>query len=156
MDLEEIKNQFTPAVPKEWLLLIAGVLWTGVRLMLLNYAITWLTHPISMITILLGLLGVLISIFANHYQFSGLARKNIDRILALKRKACLFSFQAWKGYFIIAIMVTGGILLRNSTLPKPYLAVVYTAIGGALFQASSHYYLSFFRVIRLNPAPLDE
>jgi hypothetical protein len=66
MNIEEIRNQFNPAVPKEWLLLIAGVLWTGVSLMLLNYAITWLTHPISMITILLGLLGVLISIFANH------------------------------------------------------------------------------------------
>ena len=37
-------------------------------------------------------------------------------------------------------MMTGGMLLRHSTLPKPWLAVVYAAIGGALLLASRQYY----------------
>lgn len=148
MNLEKALNKFNPTVPKVWLLAIAGVMWTGVSVLLLNYAISWLTSPISMINLLLGLLGVIISIAANYYQFSKLARKNIDRILSLNDKACLFSFQAWKGYLIIAVMITGGILLRSSVIPKPYLAIVYMAIGGALLQASVNYYLRFFQVVR--------
>lgn len=155
MNLEKALNQFNPSVPKVWLLAIAGVMWTGVSILLLSYAISWLTNPLSMINLLLGFLGVIISIVANYYQFSKLAKKNIGRILALNDKACLFSFQAWKGYLIIAIMVTGGILLRSSVIPKPYLAVVYAGIGGALLQASVNYYLRFFKVVRSGRAQLD-
>lgn len=138
--------RLNPALPKKWLLILAGIMWTGVGVMLLRYAITWLTHPLSTISILLGSLGVMISIAANRWMFSNLARKNIERILSLKDKACAFSFQAWKGYLIIAVMITSGILLRNSAIPKPYLAVVYAAIGGALLQASLNYYLRYYQV----------
>jgi hypothetical protein len=147
MNLEKTWKQLNPAVPREWLLVIAGLMWSGVSLLLLNYALTWLSHPVSGINILLGTLGVIISIAANYYQFSKLARKNIDRILALNSRACLFAFQAWKGYIIIAVMISGGILLRSSVLPKPYLAVVYAAIGGALLQASLNYYATFYQVV---------
>jgi hypothetical protein len=150
MTLEKFLIKFNPTLPKVWLLMIAGVMWTGVSFMLLNYAITWLVNPFVLANLWLGLLGVAISIAANYFQFWKLAGKNVDRILALNDRACLFSFQAWKGYLIIAVMVTGGILLRNSSIPKPYLAVVYAGIGGALLQASIRYYSSFIRVIRTN------
>jgi hypothetical protein len=140
-------STYSPAVPKRWLLLIAGGMWSGVSIMLLNYALTWLTHPLTTINIFLGILGVGLSIWANKVQFSHLAKKNIDRIAVMNDKVCLFAFQAWKGYLIIAIMITGGILLRHSAIPKPYLAVVYATIGGALLQASVHYYLRFFRLV---------
>ena len=148
MNLKKVLNRLNPAVPKMWLLLIAGIMWTGVSVLLLSYAITWVTHPLTTINLLLGVLGLIISVAANYYQFSKLAKKNIDRILSLNDKACLFSFQAWKGYLIIAVMVTGGILLRGSIIPKPYLAVVYAAIGGALLQASVNYYVRFVEVIK--------
>lgn len=140
MKLEQFLAKFNPAVSKKWLFGLAGVMWSGVGIMLCLYAITWLTDPLSLVTFLLGLLGVVISIAANRFQFGGLALKNIARIQALADKACLFAFQAWKGYLIIAVMVTGGMLLRSSAIPKPYLAVVYVAIGGALLQASLNYY----------------
>ena len=145
--LEKILLKFNPAVPKEWLLVLAGAMWSAVGIMLFRYALIWLTSPVTAITVLFGILGVVISIWANQVQFSKLARKNIDRILSLNKKACIFSFQAWKGYLIITVMITGGILLRHSILPKPYLAVVYAAIGGALFQASINYYFRFYRVV---------
>ncbi len=140
--------RLNPALPKKWLLVLAGGMWSAVGILLLVYAITWLTQPLTALTLALGAAGVVISILANRYQFTRLSRKNITRILSLNDKACLFAFQAWTGYAIIAVMMTGGILLRNSTLPKPYLAVVYAAIGGALLQASIHYYSHFFQVMR--------
>ncbi len=124
-------------------------MWSAVGVLLLVYAVTWLNHPITALTLALGALGVIISILANRYQFTKLSRKNIVRILSLDDKACLFAFQAWTGYLIIAVMMTAGILLRNSDLPKPYLAVVYAAIGGALLQASFHYYSHFFNFARV-------
>jgi hypothetical protein len=148
MDINKSFAKFNPTIPTRWLLALAGVMWTGVGLMLLSYAFKWLTNPLSMITALLGLLGIIISFFSNRFQFSKLALKNIERILSYNEKACLFAFQAWKGYLIIGVMVTGGILLRSSALPKPYLAVVYAGIGGALLLASLNYYVRFFQIAR--------
>jgi hypothetical protein len=55
--------------------------------------------------------------------FRKLARKNLARIQQLNDRACLFSFLAWKSYAIVAVMITGGVLLRHSAIPKPYLAI---------------------------------
>ncbi len=115
-------------------------MWTGVGVMLCIYAVGWLEAAWVWLALPLGLLGVVISVAANRWQFSKLAIKNIDRIFGLPDRACVFSFLAWKGYAIIVFMITLGIVLRNSPLPKPYLAVIYLAVGGALIQASSHYY----------------
>ena len=49
-------------------------------------------------------------------------------------------FQAWKSYLIIVAMIVLGVTLRNSAIPKNVLAVAYTAVGGALFLGSFHYY----------------
>jgi hypothetical protein len=145
MHFMEWMKRLNPAVSKHWLLILAGVMWTGVGFMLCGYALNWLTSPLSVATVTLGGLGIVISIVANRLQFTKLALKNIERILQYADKACLFAFQAWKGYLIIGVMVTGGILLRGSIIPKPYLAVAYASIGGALLQASRHYYVQFFR-----------
>ncbi len=115
-------------------------MWTGVGLMLCDYAINWLEIGWSWVPFALGLTGLVISVVANRWKFSELAIKNIERIHGLPDRACLFSFLAWKGYAIIVFMIALGIVLRNSPLPKPYLAVIYLAVGGALIQASWHYY----------------
>jgi hypothetical protein len=146
MSQASLRKKFNPAISKYWLLILAGVMWTGAGVLLCVYAITWLTSPFSVLTAGLGLLGIGISVIANRLQFSKLALKNIERILQYADLACLFAFQAWKGYLIIIVMVTGGILLRSSAIPKPYLAVVYAAIGGALIQASLNYYWQFYRI----------
>jgi len=139
-----------PAVPKHWLLIVAGVMWTGVGVLLASLAVGWLAKTFSVVSILLGLLGIGFSLLINHIQFARQKKKNIKRIIALNDKACVFSFQAWTGYLIIAIMMPTGIFLRNSIIPKPYLAVVYMAIGGALLQASLNYYRHFFQMIKEN------
>ena len=88
--------------------------------------------------------------------FLKVAQDNIARIWDSPDRACLFSFQAWRGYLIIAVMIPLGLLLRNSPLPKPYLAVLYTAIGGGLFLASFHYYAFFYRVVWRGQAMSEE
>jgi len=138
MLLERLK----PAVPRKWLLFLAGLMWSGVGVMLCCLAGGWLSAVPAAVSLPLGLAGAVLAVAVYRFGFSKIARKNIDRISRSPDMACLFSFQAWKSYLIIAVMVTLGLLLRHSSLPKHYLAVVYVTIGGALFLSSLHYYLS--------------
>lgn len=135
--------RFRPVLSKRWLLIIAGCMWSAVGIMLMTYAIVWLTRELSISSILLGLLGVALSAAMFRFIFKKVASKNVNRILSLDDKACLFSFQPWTSYLIIVFMMTLGIILKNSAIPKPYLAVVYMTIGSALFQASITYYTHF-------------
>jgi hypothetical protein len=48
---------------------------------------------------------------------------------------------------IIAVMISLGLFLRHSSLPKQYLAVIYLAVGGALFLSSFYYYKLLWRVL---------
>lgn len=148
MQVENLLTKFNPAVSKYWLLALAGVLWSGVGILLSGYALSWLAPEPSWGSLLLGIAGFGISILVYVWGFSKIARKNIRRILLYTEKACLFSFQAWSGYAIIAIMMTGGILLKASPIPKPLLAVLYSAIGGGLFFSSFLYYGRFAQALR--------
>ncbi len=121
-------------------------MWSAVGILLCSYAFNWVTHPATRVALALGLLGLVISVAINLFGFSKLAKKNIQRIMAYEERACAFAFQAWKGWAIIAVMMGGGMLLRHSSIPRPYLAVVYAGIGAALLQASLHYYLHLGRL----------
>lgn len=132
--------RYKPAVPIQWLLALAGVMWTGVGILLCSYAHTWLKVLPWRRLLLPYVLGSIFAGIVYRFGFSKIALKNIRRILEYKEKACFFSFQEWKGYLIIAVMMTMGILLRKSPLPKSYLAVLYLTIGGGLFLSSFHYF----------------
>lgn len=133
-------ESLTPAVPKRWLLVIAGLMWSAVGLMLCRLAYQWLIDVDSNTGLLLGVLGTLAAVAVYRFGFLKIARKNIDRVCRFSGKHCLFAFQAWKSYLIIALMIALGALLRHSALPRYLLAVIYETIGGALFLSSLHYY----------------
>lgn len=133
-------HKLNPALPRPWLLALAGLMWTAVGVMLGRYAFVWLTGSPSWVNAGLGLAGVVAAVPIYRLGFRKLARKNLTRIQELNERACLFAFLAWKSYAIVAVMITGGILLRHSAIPKPYLAILYAAIGGGLFLSSFVYY----------------
>lgn len=132
-------HALNPAVPRRWLQIVAGLTWTGVGLMLGRWAAVWLpeySRPTEIITAVVGLgLAALVSVFS-----SIMARKNITRIEQLPQKACLFAFQQWSSYPLVLFMITLGLLLRHSDLPRNLLAILYLGIGGGLMLASRHYY----------------
>ena len=136
---------FKPAVTQNALVLIAGLVWTAVGIMLSTMAVVWLAAAPGSQGPLLGTAGVALAIVAWRFGFSRLARANVERIERSPVRACLFSFQAWKSYLIMVSMITLGIVLRHSAIPKPWLAVVYSTVGGALFLASLDYYRHFMR-----------
>lgn len=132
-------NNFKPAVPRKYLLIISGLLWTFVGIFLSSLAYHWLLnyHDIAIYYIL----GFALALTIHSFGFIKIAKKNVNRILNMKKKRVwLLAFQPFKSYIIIAIMMTLGILLRHSAIPKNYLAIMYLGIGGALFLSSLKYY----------------
>ena len=144
INTKELVRCLNPAVPHIWLLVIAGLLWSGIGITLCSIAYSWLSVQPLVTEVVPAVVGIGLAIAAYRLGFSKIAAKNTRRILAYANRVCVFAVQEWKGYLIIAFMMTLGIVLRNSAIPKPYLAVVYITIGGALFISSAHYYYSFY------------
>jgi len=59
----------------------------------------------------------------------------------------LFSFMTWKSYIIVVIMVSMGIALRHSFIPRRYLSVLYNGIGLALFLSGIRYLRFFLKLL---------
>ncbi len=136
-----------PAVTKSWLIALAGLMWTGVGVMLCRLAYNWLEIINRGVATTFGLLGVVMALVAYHFGFSKIAQKNIQRLCLLTERTCVFAFQTWKSYLVIAMMITLGVFLRNSPIPRSYLAILYTTIGGALLLASFLYYKLLWRML---------
>jgi len=149
------RQKIKPSIDKKWLHLTAGLMWSGVGIFLCSLAYGWLV-PVDIIpTLLLALSGVLLAIVIYKFGFSKLAKENIYRIIDLPaKKPCIFAFQSWTSYPLVAVMISLGIFLRTSSLiPKPYLAAMYLGIGSSLFLASFHYYHFLFEA-RTDPSKI--
>jgi len=142
-------NRIKPAASKYLLIALAGLMWSTVGVMLCSMAYYWLKEVDWLTAFPFGLFGIILSLAAYRFGFSGIAKKNIDRICLLPEKGCIFAFQAWKSYLIIVVMIILGIILRHSPIPKHYLAIIYTTIGGALLLSSLHYYRRLWWLIIL-------
>ncbi len=136
-------EKLNPAVSKKVLLFLAGGVWVIAGLMLITLALTWLAVISGTGKYLIFAGGVLLALLVHHFGFLKIVNRNLERILLMEGKKCLFSFIPWKSYLIIAVMITMGKILRNSGIPKHYLASLYIGIGGAL-TLSSIRYLRFF------------
>ena len=140
--MNKVLNKLNPTVGKIWLQLAAGLMWSGVGGMLIAFASRWLKLVDWLTLLLLILAGFLLGTTIYLFGFSKLARKNIRRIDSLaKQRNCIFAFQEWKTYPLVAFMIALGIYLRvYSPIPKPLLAILYLGIGFSLFASSIHYY----------------
>jgi hypothetical protein len=139
--------KFNPAVDKKILVLLAGLMWCGVGIMLMTFAITWLTIYSGQGKLIYYLTGFLAAIAIHLFGFLKIANKNLRRLLPLTEKKCLFSFMTWRSYIIVLIMVSMGIALRHSPIPKQYLSVLYNGIGLALFLSGIRYFRFFFMLL---------
>lgn len=127
-------------VDSRWLFAIAGAIWTGVGVLLLSYAFSWL-QPLRMFQeIGLVLAGLAVAAVFIRFIFRGIVRKNIARIEAGPKRRSAFAFQNWKSYLITVFMIGLGIALRHSPLPKTWLAPMYLGIGLGLLLTSLLYH----------------
>lgn len=136
-------SRLNPAVPRHYLFVLAGGLWTAAGTILCLRAEVWLeVFPLGT-EIELEALGAILAVLGYLYLFIHIVRKNIDRITGLPERVCLFAFTAWRGYLLIALMIGLGLALRSTSIPKYYLSVPYTAMGIILLAGSAKFYRQF-------------
>jgi hypothetical protein len=141
-----------PKVRRPYLFGLAGILWTVAGGILCVRGAMWLqTLPDEAAAALIGG-SVLIGGAGYFFGFSKIVRKNIARIMNMPEQANLFAFTAARGYLLIGLMMTFGITLRRSSLPKYYLIVPYCAMGGMLLAGSIRFYRAFIASLRENPS----
>lgn len=140
-------KKLDPAVDRRFLIVLSGIVWITVGIILCKLAVGWLSPIALKPALVLGLTGTVLALLIHHFGFLKLVDRNIERILPMQDKVCIFAFQPWKSYIIIAIMVGMGIALRHSPLPKPYLSVIYTGFGGAMILSSIRYFRVFLKLV---------
>ncbi len=139
-DVTTFKDKYKPAVPKHFLLFFSGILWIGVGIMLNAFAYHWLLKFEGHEIWIYPLAGVLAAMLIHHFGFLRVVDKNLGRISKMEGKRCAFSFMSARSYALVAVMVTMGILLRHSAIPKQYLSILYIGIGLALILSSIRYF----------------
>ena len=134
-------SKLQPAVNQKWLIVISGLMWSSVGILINIYAFGWLNYLNNTQISISVIIGLLAGWSISRFGFGNSVNKNVNRILAYPKQACVFAFQEWKSYILIAVMMSLGILLRSTELiPKFILAPIYIGIGTALFLASFKYY----------------
>ena len=139
--LQKIK----PQVNKKWLLLISGGIWSIVGILLNRIAYKWYIALDNFHLIVILVLGIVLALLITWFGFRKVVEKNIRRILSYPEWVCIFAFQDWKSYILIAVMMSMGFYLRTASIvPKFVLAPGYVGIGTALFLSSFGYYKKYF------------
>lgn len=138
------QSRWKPAVAVRWLYLLSGLMWSGVGVLLCSRAASWLVSAGELTALAAALVGLMLAFAIARWGFCRVAAKNIRRIAQMSGSVCLFAFQSWQSYLLVAFMMSLGLGLRHSPLPKEYLAILYVGIGGALFLASGSYYQRFW------------
>ncbi len=139
-------HKWKPGVHRHVLLALAGLMWTGVGLMLMGRAAIWLSVKPYITAYLIAGISTVLAFAAYYFGFTKTVEKNIRRLCLLPERTCLFAFNSPKGYFMIFLMIGLGIALRRSPLPREILAFIYIIMGGALFLASFHFYYRLWHV----------
>lgn len=153
----KILKVLKPNVNKIWLIVLAGLMWSGVGILLNRFASQWLGLVEIKNQFFIVFLGFILAVLIYRFGFSKVARKNICRINNyLSERVCLFAFQQWSSYPLVVFMIGLGVVFRvYSPIPKPWLAVLYIGIGGALFLSSFHYHFVLFnRIFRHQKNPV--
>ena len=144
-------KKWKPGVPKSVLLLMAGILWMLTGILLNSLACTWLAAGQRGPALWAAAIGSMGSLVIHHFGFLRIVDRNLDRILPMQGRQCVFAFMPWKSYVLIMVMITIGVLLRHSTVPKPVLAVLYIGIGTALILSSIRYLRYLVRSLKRMP-----
>ncbi len=141
-------ERWKPGVPKNILLLLAGSTWIviGVYLNFLSYS--WLKDKEMNIAVIMAIAGLFSAVMIHTFGFSKIVKKNIQRIIPMDGKRCLFSFFPWRSYVLVSIMILLGSLIRHSSIPKLYLSVIYAGIGGAMILSGSRYLIVLFHAVK--------
>lgn len=134
-------------VKKRYLLLIASLVWLFAGIKVLNLGLEAYKTNFSALNVLLSI-AVFIAFW--FMVFARLVNKHTARIKAYQEeKRYFWNFFDLKSFIIMAIMMTGGILIRKyQLLDMNFIAFFYTGLGSALSLAGAKFMLNYYQFKR--------
>lgn len=85
------------------------------------------------------------------FIFRQLVKKHKKRIYAYQQRQCFFKFFDIRSFVIMAVMMSGGMWFRTSSLASQrVIAVFYSGLGISLLWAGMLFGISFIEYIKLN------
>lgn len=132
-------DRLTPRASAQVQLVAAAVVWAVGGSILIARGVIYVHDRSWHAWALGGSLAVLIAIPKTRFVLDRVARKAVARIRE-RDHACFFGFFSWRSWLFVAVMMGGGILIRN-TFVRPdvigagILGALYLGIGSALFTA---------------------
>ena len=131
-------------VKKRYLLLIASLVWLFAGIKVLNLGLEAYKTNFSALNVLLSI-AVFIAFW--FMVFNRLVNKHTARIKAYQEeKRYFWNFFDLKSFIIMAIMMTGGILIRKyQLLDMNFIAFFYTGIWSALSLAGAKFMLNYIK-----------
>jgi len=142
--VENLLTKYKPGVSKRTLLLIAGCVWTLAGGILITRGLIKLIDS-NHFLLLEIILGIVFGIGFYLLLFARISSKHINRILLIKiEDPCFFSFFNFRSYFMMAIMITGGITLRKLNVINPdILYNFFLAMGLPLLISAYRFFYSW-------------
>jgi len=145
-DTQYRDNPFT--VPRIWILGLSSVLWVIPAIILLRNALLW-SDALNMEMLLLSTALAAVGVGLGHvFWFNRIVLGNIRRIRSLPERTKIWHISSSRGYAMIVLMISIGVVLRSSDLPRIYLAGPYALMGGCLLLGSIQIASSFFRELQ--------
>ena len=133
-------ERWKPAAPARTHVLAAAAVWTGVGMGLGMAGLVWTAEADAPWPWLLVPLAVAVGLAKGRLALDRAARRAAGRIRARGDGRCLGGFLSWRMWlFVLGMMLLGG-ALRRSSVPRPVLGFVYTAVGASLLWGSRIYW----------------
>jgi len=131
-------------IPKNYLVLIAGLLWIFAGIMVFKTGVPILFAMHNPIAFILS-----VGVFLIFYLiiFRNLVFKHIKRIKeTMDERGYIWQFFDLKSYIIMFVMMTGGTLVRKLNLAPDYvIGILYSGIGFALFSCGTRFIAAFLK-----------
>jgi hypothetical protein len=126
-------RRFEPKASVRTQLYAAAVMWLIGAAFLTRRAVIALSdeHAAWWIVAIAVSIAVVLGLIKGRAVMYRAANKSASRIRS-RGRSCFFGFFSWKTWLLVAVMMTGGILLRLSPLPHTLLGILYLAIAVGL------------------------
>jgi len=133
MQRRQSLNSLKPGVNRSVHLFAAPLLWTSVGIMLMVRGWLWIGQD-NRIWFLAAAFAV--GTAKSLLVLDRTARRGVERIVRMQDGTCLGAIYSWKTWFLVALMISSGILLRTFFSPGAIIGTIYLAIGWALLLSS--------------------
>ncbi len=130
-------------VSKKQLFLFDAVIWLIAGFVLLFRAYNWIDLLSDYQLFIALIIAIILGFIKTYFIFIRLTKKNVERINNfIENKISIYEFHSLRDKMLIVIMIFGGILLRQSEIPKYILMPIYVGIGFSMLYVS-YLYLSY-------------